>query len=177
MHPSPERRRFVLYFDIMETASDRALATKTAPDIRRLASKIRELSRLPECRGHLPVKDGRWYVMKKLPNFTVCEECFEDVIEPVLERGQALSFVGNFHSDPVQLQLGACQLYSHRMRDIFGKAMRRKDFDYLEDKLYERQGKEQEMYTRLKSIDRHALGAEYADKEVARIMDEWKKWE
>lgn len=177
MHPSPERRRFVLYFDIMETASDRALATKTAPDIRRLASKIRELSRVPECRGYLPVKDGRWYVMKKLPNFTVCEECFEDVIEPVLERGQALSFVGNFHSDPVQLQLGACQLYSHRMRDIFGKAMRRKDFDYLEDKLYERQGKEQEMYTRLKSLDRHALGADYADREVARIMDEWKKWE
>lgn len=177
MHPSPERRRFLLYFDIMETASDRALATKTAPDIRRLAAKIRELSRLPECRGQIPIQDGKWFVMKKLPNFTVCEECFEDVIQPLLDRGQALSFVGNFHSNPVQFQLAACQLYSNRMREIFGKAMRRKDFEYLEDKLEERKVKEGEMHRRLAGLDRDALGAEFTDHEVARILDEWKRWE
>ncbi|KAJ1329049.1 hypothetical protein MN608_05780 [Microdochium nivale] len=177
MHPSPERRRFLLYFDIMETASDRALATKSAPDIRRLAAKIRELSRLPECRGHTLVQDNRWHIMKKLPNFTVCEECFEDVIQPLLDRGQALSFVGNFHSNPVQLQLGACQLYSDRMREIFGKAMRRKDFDYLEEKLEERKDKEREMHRRLAGLDREALGAEFTEQEITRIMEEWKGWE
>ncbi|ORY71247.1 uncharacterized protein BCR38DRAFT_479760 [Pseudomassariella vexata] len=175
-HGGGARKRFVRYFDDMETISDNALSTNSAPDITALAEKIRGRSAIRECWNARPVRDGRWYMMRSLPDVTVCEECFFEVVYPLLQRCDS-GVPGNFYHEPQHLPIAACQLYSQRMRDVFYRASRRNDLRYFESRIQERRAKEHEVSMRLSGLDREVLGAEWVDEEIERIQKEWRKWE
>jgi hypothetical protein len=173
MHFHATRKRFVLYFDALETASDEALATKSAPDIAHLARVIGRLSIFTECHQDRPVRDQNWHVMQYVPEFTVCGECFEDVVKPELEEG---TVARDFYAKPQRLQVATCQLYSKRMRDVFIKACRRSDPKYLESRVLERLKVERDIQTRLQVLQRYAQD-ERAEREMDKLIDEWRKWE
>ncbi|KAL7625034.1 hypothetical protein AAE478_004248 [Parahypoxylon ruwenzoriense] len=175
MHQQNERR-FSFYFDLLEAASDQALITKSTPDVQGLADKIRDLAEVPECARDRPVHSSRWYTMRSIPEFTVCEECFGEVVWPMIKRDSG-SVAATFHKYPQALPLAACQLYSARMRDVFEKAVRHGDLQYLEDKVVERRVKEQEFHTRIVGLDRQVLGAAWVDAEVNQALREWQRWE
>lgn len=174
MHFHPTRKRFVLYFDALETASDEALATTSAPDLARLAKVIGRLSVFAECHQDRPVRDSSWHVMQYLPELTVCGECFEDVVRPELDEG---AVARNFFMKAQRLPVATCQLYSKRMRDIFVKACRRSDPKYLETRVLERQKIESDIHSKLSMIYRYGDRDERSKREVDRLMDEWKRWE
>ncbi|CRK35899.1 hypothetical protein BN1723_015032, partial [Verticillium longisporum] len=129
MRYHPDRKRFVLYFDAMETTCDQAIAATSAPNIPSLAKTIDRISMFTECREDRPVAGENWYVMQHLPELTVCGDCYDDVVKPrILQDGQVAR---SFSMRPKQLSIATCQLYSERMREVFRKACRRNDVKYL----------------------------------------------
>ncbi|KAI2621726.1 hypothetical protein GGR54DRAFT_77445 [Hypoxylon sp. NC1633] len=175
MHQQNERR-FLFYFDLLEAASDKALAAKNTPDVQALADRIRDLTEVPECARDRPVHDSKWYTMRSIPDFTVCEECFGEVVWPMIQLDRS-SLAANFHQHPQTLPLAACQLYSPRMRKIFETAVRESDIRYLGAKIRERKAKEQEFHSRIVGLDRQILGSTWVDAEVDRAVREWARWE
>ena len=151
LHYAPERKRFFNYFDLMETTSDRAVRRRVAPNIQELADRVRDIALVPECRRHQHVRDGRWHVMKDFPEFTVCQECFDEVVDPLLEERDSRIITREF-SKTKSLRLAACNLYSERMREIFRKAYLREDIDYLEDKVIERRDELEELSKRFSEL-------------------------
>jgi len=60
LHFAPERKRFLEYFDLMETISDRARNRRGLPDIQELADRVRDLSLLEECPRDSVVQNRKW---------------------------------------------------------------------------------------------------------------------
>ncbi|KAI0848654.1 hypothetical protein F5Y00DRAFT_270116 [Daldinia vernicosa] len=175
MHQDNERR-FLFYFDLLEAAADKALITKSTPDVQALADRLRDLTAVPECARDTPIQNGKWYTMRSIPDFTVCEECFGEVVWPMIQRDSS-SIAANFHKNPQLLPLAACQLYSDRMRQIFQWAVRHNDMRYLEAKVRERRVKDQEYQARIAGLDPHRFGAEWVEAELDQAVREWQRWE
>ncbi|GAB1314964.1 hypothetical protein MFIFM68171_05174 [Madurella fahalii] len=137
LHFTPERKRFWEYFELMETTSDEALRHRTAPDVAELADRVREVSLIEECLRNTPVPNRSWHVMQKIPEFTVCEACFDDVVWPMVENEDS-DVPRNFYKGRQPRQLAACQLYSKRMREVFLIASQYNDFNHLASHVRER---------------------------------------
>ncbi|KAI8251679.1 hypothetical protein K4K53_011933 [Colletotrichum sp. SAR 10_77] len=173
MHYNPDRKRFVMYFDALETTSDVALATAQPPNIAKLVSDIESLSVFTECCKDNPVFDQNWHIMQYLPQFTVCGDCFDEVVAPQLKDGNVIA--RNFYVKPQRLEDATCQLYSARMRAVFDKACRRNDPKYLEVKVLERQKMFVETYKRLSKLEQER--SLWAREESKKLLQEWEKWE
>lgn len=79
------------------------------------------------------------HVMEPLPELTVCDECYDAVVWPLVEDDQNTSEIPHkFIRGRQTVPLASCQLYSNRMQDAFRKACRRNDLSYLETKLREK---------------------------------------
>lgn len=175
LHFTPKRKQFVLYFDALETTSDKAFVANQAPNIADLARDLQQLSIGSECREDSPVHDGYWHVMQFLPQFTVCGACFDEVVRPKLGEGNTI--VRNFYMDPQRLPSGTCQLYSPRMREIFQKACRRRDPGYLKEKVLERRNIEADIFDKLLQLDRAQRSDAWTEEQVEKLVREWKRWE
>ncbi|KAI1847233.1 hypothetical protein JX265_013358 [Neoarthrinium moseri] len=170
------RRRFVLFFDQLEATSDVALATSCAPDIRLLADRVREIAITDECYGSQPVANRRWHTMRSVPDFTVCEECFNEVIWPEIERDSS-GIQADFYKNPQKIPVAACQLYSDRMRSVFHKAVENDDLDLFRSRIRRRQQKEREFHSKVRGLDVNALGKEWVEEEIERLKKEWSRYE
>ncbi|KAJ6438556.1 proteinrelated to ser/arg-related nuclear matrix protein [Purpureocillium lavendulum] len=175
LHFLPKRKQFVLYFDAFETTSDKAFVDDKAPDIARLAKELQQLSIGRECLEDTPVQDGYWHIMQFLPEFTVCSACFNDSVRPKIQEGSSLA--QNFYMKPQRLPSATCQLYSTRMRDVFGKACRRKDPAYLKDRVLERRSIEADIYEQLLKLDKSKRNDEWTEGQVEKLVREWRRWE
>jgi hypothetical protein len=175
LHFTPKRKRFVQYFDAFELASDKALDDGQPPDLAELARQLGKLSVGSACREDSPIADGLWHKMQYLPQFTVCSECFDEVVRPKLTDDNVIA--RNFYTKPQRLPSATCQLYSERMRDIFSKACRRNDPMYLEDKVLERMKVESDIHAKLEKLDKEGRNDEWVADQVAKLVREWQKWE
>jgi len=124
-----DSRRFLPYVDALEVIADRASRTHSSPDIRSFVQLARMRASLRECPGPNALPDQPWHIIPNVPGFTVCEECYHDVILPSLERGDPLAgrvskrsvYIG---SDEDEI---ACCLWSKNMRDVWKEACSRND--------------------------------------------------
>ena len=70
--------------------------------------------------------------MADLPEFTVCEECYDIVVWPLIEDERNTGDITrNFLRNRQRIPVASCQLYSERMRKVFKDACRKNDMDYL----------------------------------------------
>lgn len=175
LHFTPKRRDFVSYFDALETTSDKALVDGQTPDIASLAQELRRLSVGQECREDSPVRDGHWHIMQSLPEMTVCDACFMEVVRPKVQEGNNIT--QGFFTKTKRLPFATCQLYSPRMREIFHKACRRRDREYLEARVLERREIEADIYEKLLKLDKAQKKDASLEKQVEQLVEEWKRWE
>ncbi|KAL2263597.1 hypothetical protein VTK26DRAFT_6064 [Humicola hyalothermophila] len=131
LHFAPDRKRFFTYLGEMEATSDQALKRRTAPDITELADRIRSISLHEECLRNTPIPNRKWHVLQRVPDFTVCEECFDAVVWPMIEAGDPSEVPINFYKARQLRPVASCQLYSERMRKVFLEACEYNDFEYL----------------------------------------------
>ncbi|KAL6910898.1 hypothetical protein GGI43DRAFT_391443 [Trichoderma evansii] len=172
---TPQRKQFVLFFDAFETTSDKSYVTNRKVDVGDLSMMLTRLSTLNECREDRRVSDGYWYVMEYLPDFTVCGECYEDVVRP--QRAEDNVIAQNFYMKPTKLPIATCQLYSPRMRDVFKRACRNNDPQYLEGKARERLNIEKDVHAKFLSLVREGRNSAWTDEQIDRLSREWKRWE
>jgi hypothetical protein len=171
-----DSKRFIQYFDALETTADRADDDDEDPDTRSLASLVRRLALIEECQRDKELTDGRWHLITQLPEFTVCDECFDEVVWPELDDGKAIPSM--FNKKQQILPKASCQLYSERMRAVFSKAVDGADYKLLASKARERKTVELAYRANLDSMKRQLkVNPQAAVKEIERITAEWKKWE
>ncbi|KAK3995640.1 hypothetical protein QBC44DRAFT_233561 [Cladorrhinum sp. PSN332] len=173
LYYTPDRKRFIDYFDLVETTSDQALQQRMAPDIIALADRIRHISLNDECWRGTPVRDRRWYVMDRIPEFTVCEECFDAVVWPMLEVEDSGRIPRDFLRNRQTKPVASCQLYSERMRNIFKVACEHNDFKFLESEVLERIRQMDEIRARHKELQREDQNDPEVQKEIAALV----KWQ
>ena len=171
-----DSKRFIQYFDALETTADKADDDDADPDTRNLASLVRRLSLIDECRRDTELVDARWHTITQLPEFTVCEECFDEVVWPELQEGKAIPAM--FAKKQQILPKTSCQLYSERMREVFRKAIDGNDYKLLVSKVRERKTVELAYRANLESMKKQLkVNPQAAGKEIERIIAQWKKWE
>ncbi|KAI1438744.1 hypothetical protein GGR50DRAFT_299138 [Xylaria sp. CBS 124048] len=172
------RGRFPLYFDLFESTVDRALDGQTPPNVQALADRVSQITAIPPCEGRGVLRNAYWHTMRGVPGLLVCPECFAVVVRPLLDDAEAdLTVVGNFHHVPTLLSEGECMLFSDRMRDVFHRAVRKRDLGYLDAKVGERISKERECNARLEQLRRQGLDPVWVKAETDRIFQEWRRYE
>lgn len=84
-------------------------------DTGKLIKYIEKYGSFEECSTD-STTNGKHYIMQEVPDFTMCEECFENIIKPDKEKEAQLAMnfgepqVGNF----------SCQIYSSRTPEAHG---------------------------------------------------------
>ncbi|KAK4155448.1 hypothetical protein C8A00DRAFT_13503 [Chaetomidium leptoderma] len=158
LHFAPDRKRFFDYFDEMKTTSAKSLSRRTAPNLTELVDRIREISLHEECLRNTPIPNRRWHVMQRVPEFTVCEECFNIVVWPKIESEDDSEVPTNFYKSKQLMPLAACQLYSARMRRVFREACKYDDFEFLASCVLHRLQVLAEVKERYKELQREDPG-------------------
>lgn len=186
-----EGNRFSAYLDALIKTHERALASRKGPDPMPFVDLVERKLRLRECMRDNMLTGGLWHFIPSIPSLTVCEDCYEAVIEPEVRKNSDVAMRFNRTVQPVYDEgMGSsCQLYSRRMRKAFLYAVQDNDLKYLARKSRERREAElrlQERYKvvmrRAKRLSREGSGSEdderRLNRELERITEEWQaKWE
>ncbi|KAK2882655.1 hypothetical protein FQN49_000129 [Arthroderma sp. PD_2] len=172
--------RFIQYLDLLDVAATRHRHSGHKPDLRDFIRYARRKNRLYDCpRDHLVV--GPWHGIDELPEFTVCEDCYDDVVWPY-----GNSPVASLVSQTVQMtpdkkaratRQASCQLYSPRMRMMFREAVRRSDFGYLRAAVVARYQAETAFRENKKLLLEDVSMWYDRDAELRKNAAEWKRWE
>ena len=204
-------RRFHLYTEMLanmnkDVTSQAASSKAGKPNIQNFISRIHHLHSMRECRRDKMLEDGYWHIIPTLPELTVCEDCFDDVVSPAIRQGSTLA--GKFdpksrklrkrngsHSRSQsraidgsdekgrrgsvddEMKLSSCQLYSPRMRKIFAEACVKDDMKYLEDKAWDRFDAERDLLYRRTRTKELEKGSEEEQQELRDIEREWREVE
>ncbi|CAP73182.1 uncharacterized protein PODANS_2_5910 [Podospora anserina S mat+] len=184
MHYSPDRKRFMDLWDHLEGVSDQAVKMMMAPDLVLLADKVRDTVHYEECKRNTPLRNKKWFMMERLPEMTVCGECFWEVVVPLLEQGRQDGgdvkgeIPRNFYKHMQRVEgLASCQLYSERMRNVFRLAAERADWRFLEKEVLERMRAIVEIEKRYKvlmEMKREGADEEMVEGEVQELIRKLK---
>lgn len=186
-------RTFAPYLDCLAEIDERALRKGQPPDTRRLAQMVRENATRHACPRDNLVLNQAFYIVPALPEFTVCEDCYDEVVFPALVAGSAVA--GQFATEMRVLPgQQSCQLYSPRMRRVWQRAVEDADLIYLAKKARERKRIEVELQAQHKALlelmGKRDSGVAYAgayaggmggeprvSEELEKIRRAWKDWE
>ncbi|EAQ85965.1 hypothetical protein CHGG_07218 [Chaetomium globosum CBS 148.51] len=175
LHYVPERKRFFDYFEEMKTTSDKALTRRTAPDLMELVDRVREISIHDECLRNTPISNYKWHIMERVPEFTVCEECFNAVVWPMIEdEDNGSEMPRNFYKYRQTKPLAACQLYSDRMRRVFLEACKYDDFEFLTSCVLNRLQTLAEVRARYSELQRESQEDPAVQDELAALARRFK---
>jgi hypothetical protein len=181
-------RRFPKYLDLLVELDAEAQAMGQRPNIGRFVKLARENAFKGECGKDKTYRRKAWHFIPQLPEFTVCEECYDEVIWPALTKSSSLPRLVNKsiqlvpNEDP---EVGSsCCLYSPRMRRVWDVSVKEEDFKYLERKVLERKRVEAKLSRQRKSLltwladeERGSRGYERAKEELRGVERSWKEWE
>ncbi|PIB01423.1 hypothetical protein CB0940_01829 [Cercospora beticola] len=184
--------RFSSYLDALVILHEKALAARRNADPMPLIDLVERKTRLRECTKDTLLIGALWHYIPDLaPAFTVCEDCFESVVEPEIKKNKSLAKKFNRTLQPVYSEgIGcSCQLYSPHMRKVFARAVEDNDMKYLVRKAKER--REAEVYlqekfkgvmTKAKRLSMEGTVTEdderRLNRDLEKITKEWKeRWE
>lgn len=136
--------RFVQYVDILDAAATQCEYERYKyPDNCRFIDYFERKCNLRDCRRQRSIL-GTWHYIPELPEFTVCEDCYDDVVRPlaVAQKPIARRLANPPRllqgSGPNRCREASCQLYSPRMRAKFKDAVLNNDFRMLESQALKR---------------------------------------
>ncbi|KAL9602498.1 MAG: hypothetical protein Q9219_001792 [cf. Caloplaca sp. 3 TL-2023] len=170
--------RFATHVDLLEDISNQATEYRRPPNMYRFAELAKKMDAIPACSRDDMLRGRSWHVMPKLPEFTACSECYEDVIWPAFLQGSPLA--AQFSRNPQVVEKAhhggvSCQLYSAKMRKIFRKACAEDDFELLSRTARKRYRVERELQARL--VEAQRLPRAQREEEMEDIVDVWQEWD
>ncbi|KAE9971181.1 hypothetical protein EG327_009949 [Venturia inaequalis] len=189
-----ETLRWNQYLDLIVAIDEKARAGRVMipPDLQPLEDILDTHAYKMECRRDRVIVDQTWHFIPTLPDFTVCEECFETTVLPLINSGES-ALANRFHKVLMPLPPSAtrgfgggasCQLYSPRMRRVWERAVRyggEEGQRYLARKVRERRDVHQELLMRQvdlnKKLGERGVDREWLGRELKRIEMEWAEWE
>ncbi|OJD17776.1 hypothetical protein ACJ73_08771 [Blastomyces percursus] len=170
--------RFVRYLDLLDEAATRSYSPPRGQlDMREFVRYARRKSSIRDClRDHFSA--GPWHYIPELPEFTICEDCYDDVVYDRSHTG-----IGKMVSRTPQVVPGrrdqqyTCQLYSPRMRTVFREAVQHGDFKYLATAALRRHEAEITFRERKKALLHDVARGYDRDAELRWNAEDWRRSE
>jgi hypothetical protein len=134
-------KRFPKYLDLLVELDEESQLTGRAPDMARFMKLARENAFKSECARDKLFTRRPWHYIPSLPEFTVCEECYDELVWPAIQQKNSVAKLFNRTTQlvPGEDALGtSCCLYSPRMRRIWGEVLEEEDYSRLKRKAIER---------------------------------------
>ncbi|OJD35605.1 ser arg-related nuclear matrix protein [Diplodia corticola] len=199
-------KRFPEYLDMLLEIHEGALRSRSGTaDFSRFKDVVSEHAWKRECSRDTVFLGSLWHTYPGLPEFTVCEECYDDIVYPDVKRGsrladgvtRTLGFVPS-EAELVTGEGNSCQLYSPRMRRIWARAVQDDNAVYLARKVRERRKIQRDLNSQERTLRRlledamrerefgysyvsgsvsQSLEPERLRGELEKIQREWKDWE
>jgi hypothetical protein len=138
-------KRFPKYLDLLVELDEEARLTGRPPDIERFIKLAREHAFKSECAKDQLFTRRPWHFIPSLPEFTVCEECYDDLVWPAIREKNSIAKLFNRNTQlvPSEDPVGtSCCLYSPRMRRVWDRALDDEDYSYLKRKALQRKENE-----------------------------------
>ena len=177
---NPQSRRFDTYMKLLdEAALQYDVERLREPNVQAFVDYARKTARVRECTRDDMVMGQLWHFIPSLPEFTICEECFNQVVWPVADQPVASSINRTLQLVPgTQRNTGiSCQLYSERMRKKFLEAVKYADFDYLKQTALRRHGIERLLQEKHKMLMNDMAVGKDRTAELQANIEEWRKRE
>ncbi|KAF3384970.1 hypothetical protein F1880_002688 [Penicillium rolfsii] len=175
--------RFVKYIDLLDDAASRADSDPSRrPDPREFLAYAKRKVVLHDCLRDRPVL-GSWHYMPELPELSVCEDCYDEVVWPLAKSHHPLarSFSTSLRylpgDGPNRCREASCQLYSGRMRARFRDAVIKDDFPGLRDFSLRRFEAERRFRDRRDELLVAEEKGYDCDVEMRKAVEEWRRWE
>ncbi|KAF7596334.1 hypothetical protein BBP40_002078 [Aspergillus hancockii] len=175
--------RFVRYIDLLDIAAKRAEQEHSPqPDLSEFMAYARRKVVLRDCRRNR-LALNTWHYMPQLPELTVCEDCYDDVVWPLVKANYPIArkFSAMMRLPPgdelARSREASCQLYSPRMRLKFRVAVEENDLAYLNMislRRYEAEQRYRKQRTQLLEVEERGYDCE---EELMRNLEEWKRWD
>ena len=178
-----DSKRFYLIFNELDhLASWCRKNDLRAKDISEFAGFVRKNLRIRECARDAMLATTLWHYIPGLPEFTVCEECFEEVVWPMKDKPIAKDMVKTLQKVPIQrpnhyVAGTSCQLYSNRMRSIFKNSCGRNDFDGLKQNAQMRYNIEHKLQEKHRVLEQEMRAGINRREEMEKTSAIWKTYE
>lgn len=131
--------RFVKYFDTLENTADIAVSNFIPPDTSDFVSLVRHYMAIDECPKSEELYNVKWHYITQLPEFTVCPECYEDVLKPLRKEGWPIPKM--FDRDGRKVERARCCLAEAQEKEWFKGAMAKGEFSGFAKGVRERLGR------------------------------------
>lgn len=185
-HPDQERtcdlradsKRFTAYIDLLESTANQAQEFKRRPNMLRFTDLAEKMAAIPECSRDDMLLDQPWHTIVHIPELTVCEDCYREVVRPAARQGYSVA--AQFSRKPHRIgprDVGiSCQLYSTRMKSTFMEACRRDDLAGLKSVAMQRHQIETGLQRRIREVQADVEDDKTFER-VTGLVEEWKRWE
>ncbi|KAK8151074.1 hypothetical protein BC567DRAFT_171074 [Phyllosticta citribraziliensis] len=193
-------RRFPKYLDaLLDVQASASKRRGGVPDLAPFADLAQDNAWKTECQRDAPLLGALWHVIPGVPDFTVCEECYDEAVWPLARAGSKVAgmVTGALQYVDGAQELGgrSCQLYSARMRRAWTRACRDDDLGPFLRRVRERRAAERDIGARhrrlRKYLDDMEAGAggkpsasgrdrelvERLKEEMDKCRREWREWE
>jgi hypothetical protein len=184
-------RRFPKYLDLLVELDTEAQDLSQRPNINRFVQMARDNAFKGECAKDKTYLRKPWHFIPSLPEFTVCEECYDEFVWPLVQSKTMPSTIPRLFNKAIQLVPNedpivgsSCCLYSPRMRKVWETSVKEEDFTYLETKVLERKRVEARLarakkglMTWMGDLDRDSTQWETAKSELKSLDRDWLAWE
>ena len=172
-----DSQRFSCYVDLLEETANQAIHFRRAPNTFRFVEFAKRMVVNRECPRENVLYGQGWYIIPHIPEFTACEECYDLIVCPVVERGSSLA--AQFTRKPQVVaspHVGvSCQLYSPRMKKVFREACERNNLQYLRNVAIQRHTAERNLQTW--QLEAHRYPEDEKADRLTDLVREWRRWE
>lgn len=174
--------RFIRYIDALDLASNRAEQDDAPPDLKEFLSYARRKVVLRDCRRSRLIFNT-WHYMPQLPEFTVCEDCYDDIVWPLAKARHPIAreFSSVMRLLPSDTGSGtreaSCQLYSPRIRAKFIDAVRRDDLPFIKWMALTRYEAERRFRARQDELLEDQRRGYECSEELRKNLEDWKRYE
>lgn len=168
--------RFGQYVNHCEKAQQAALkAGRKYPDMSDFIWYHKKETVISECTRDQVLIGRDWHLHPQIPECTVCEECYYEVIRPEIRKGhkiaQQFSPIAKHINDGV-----SCTLYSPRMKEVFRIACEDDDLKYLKHNVMSRRELQIKIMALKMAVQTHHRDGEAQD-ELDHYMKKWQRLE
>ena len=172
-----DSQRFSCYVDLLEETANHAIQFRRAPNILRFVEFAKRMVANRECPAEDVLRGQEWYIIPHVPEFTACEECYDLIVCPAIERGSSLA--AQFTRKPQLVappHVGvSCQLYSPKMRRVFREACEWNDVQHLRSIAVQRHAAERNL--QMRQAESHKYPENERVDRMADFVREWRRWE
>ncbi|KAL2821693.1 hypothetical protein BJX63DRAFT_224099 [Aspergillus granulosus] len=173
--------RFIRYIDALDLAANRAEQEDETPDLSEFLAYARRKVVLRDCRRSRLILNT-WHYMPQLPEFTVCEDCYDDIVWPLCKArypiAREFSTVPRLlPGDKSSSREASCQLYSPRIRAKFNDAVRRDDLQFIKWIALTRFDAEQRFRDRQDELLEDQDRGYDRSGDLRKNLEDWKRYE